>query len=333
MPLLSNVGSADDVAIRARDLCKHFGTTAAVRGCSFDVRFGEVTGFLGPNGAGKTTTLKLIVGLLKPSQGSVLVAGRPFAVHRRPAAVLGSMFEQAGFFPGCSARAHARIVADAVGVSGRRVEEVLDIVGLAAVARRPVRALSLGMRQRLSLGVALLADPPILLLDEPTNGLDPEGIAWFRAFARAQAARGRAVFIASHLLAEMAQSIDHVVVVAEGQIRADCSLSEFIASGAVSTEVRTDRPEVLAAALRDRGYDVHEVAATPGLLVIAGKVADEVGRIAAMAGTPVLALGIREPSLEAIYMAHTSGASLPMTAGSLDLWGAARDSTGSADRR
>ncbi len=333
MPLTSTVGDAGNVAIRARDLSKHFGSTAAVRGCSFDVRFGEVTGFLGPNGAGKTTTLKLIVGLLKPSQGSVLVAGLPFTAHRRPAAVLGSMFEQAGFYPGCSARSHARIVADAVGVTRRRVEEVLDMVGLSAVARRPVRALSLGMRQRLSLGVALLADPLILLLDEPTNGLDPEGIAWFRTFAHSQAARGRAVFIASHLLAEMEQSIDHVVVVAEGQIRADCPLPEFIASGAVSTEVRTDRPEVLAAALRSRGHDVHQDPATPGLLVVAGRAADEVGQIASTAGTTVLALGVHEPSLEAIYLAHTSGASLPMTTSHPDPQGPPVGSVGSTERR
>jgi ABC-2 type transport system ATP-binding protein len=198
-------------------LTKRFGAVTAVRDLSFDVPPG-VTGFLGPNGAGKTTTLRMLLGLVRPSAGTATIGGRRYADLPHPRRVVGAVLEAAGFHPGRSAREHLLILARLDGVPGRRVDAVLDEVGLAGDARRRVGGYSLGMRQRLGLAAALLGDPEVLVLDEPGNGLDPAGMAWLRALLRDLAAQGRTVIVSSHVLAEVAQTVDRVVIVAGGEL-------------------------------------------------------------------------------------------------------------------
>ena len=205
--------------IEVRDLTKTFGRVAAVRGVSFTAPAGQVTGFLGPNGSGKTTTLRMLLGLVRPSEGVALIGGVPYGRLARPRRSVGALLEATGFHPGRRARDHLHVLAAAGGIPGRRVDEVLDQVDLASSANRRVREFSLGMRQRLGLAAALLGDPPVLLLDEPTNGLDPAGIAWLRNLLRGLAGEGRTIVLASHVLGEVAQTADHVVIVSAGQLR------------------------------------------------------------------------------------------------------------------
>src|SRR3954449_281499 len=206
--------------VEFRDLSKRFGDFLAVEELSFDIEAGRVTGFLGPNGAGKSTTLRALLGLVRPSSGSATFDGRRYDQLDRPGAHVGAVLEDASFHPGRSARNHLRAVALTGGHPVGRVAEVLDTVGLAAAADRRVKGYSLGMRQRLAIAAAPLGDPSVLILDEPTNGLDPPGISWIRQLLRQQAAAGHAVLVSSHLLAEVAQSVDDVVVVADGELRA-----------------------------------------------------------------------------------------------------------------
>jgi ABC-2 type transport system ATP-binding protein len=205
--------------VEVRDLTKTFGRVTAVRGVSFTAPGGQVTGFLGPNGSGKTTTLRVLLGLVRPSAGEALIGGIPYRRLARPRRTVGALLEAPGFHPGRRARDHLRVLAAADGIPERRVGEVLDQVDLASAAGRRVREFSLGMRQRLGLAAALLADPEVLLLDEPANGLDPAGIAWLRGLLRSLAGEGRTVVVASHVLSEMAQTVDHVVIVSAGQLR------------------------------------------------------------------------------------------------------------------
>jgi ABC-2 type transport system ATP-binding protein len=205
--------------VQVRDLTKTFGRVTAVRGMSFTAPAGQVTGFLGPNGSGKTTTLRIVVGLVRADAGAALIGGVPYGRLARPRGTVGAMLEASGFHPGRRARDHLRVLADAAGIPGRRADEVLEQVGLASSARRRVRGFSLGMRQRLGLAAALLGDPRVLLLDEPANGLDPAGIAWLRGLLRSLADEGRTVIVASHVLGEVAQIADHVVIVSAGQVR------------------------------------------------------------------------------------------------------------------
>jgi ABC-2 type transport system ATP-binding protein len=205
------------VSIQA--LSKHFGPVPAVDGLTFEVPEGEVTGFLGPNGAGKTTTLRMLLGLVRPSAGTALVDGRPYAQLEQPRRVVGAVLDAGGFHPGRRGRDHVRLAAGTAGIGEGRVEEVLAEVGLTEAAGRRVRGYSLGMRQRLALAVALLGDPRVLVLDEPANGLDPAGMAWLRELLRDRARAGGTVLISSHLLAEVAQTVDRVVVVHQGQLR------------------------------------------------------------------------------------------------------------------
>ena len=202
-----------------RDLTKTFGRVTAVNGMSFTVPAGKVTGFLGPNGAGKTTTLRMVLGLVRPSAGEALIGGVPYHRLARPRRHVGALLEATGFHPGRRARDHLRVLTAAGGLPDRRVDEVLGQVGLASSAGRRVREFSLGMRQRLGLAAALLGDPPVLLLDEPANGLDPAGIAWLRGLLRGLADEGRTILVASHVLSEVAQTADHVVIVNEGRLR------------------------------------------------------------------------------------------------------------------
>jgi len=219
------------VEVEVRGLTKTFGRVTAVRGMSFTAPAGKVTGFLGPNGSGKTTTLRVVLGLVRPDTGGALIGGVPYGRLARPRRTVGALLEASGFHPGRRARDHLLVLADAAGVAGTRVDEVLGQVGLAAAADRRVREFSLGMRQRLGLAGALLGDPQVLLLDEPANGLDPAGIAWLRGLLRGLADDGRTVIVASHVLSEIAQTADHVVIVSDGQVRFAGALGDIGASG------------------------------------------------------------------------------------------------------
>ena len=213
--------------VEVRALTKTFGRVTAVRGVSFTAPAGQVTGFLGPNGSGKTTTLRILLGLVRADAGAALIGGVPYGRLAQPRRMVGAMLEATGFHPGRRARDHLRVLADTADIPGSRVDEVLDQVGLAPAARRRVREFSLGMRQRLGLAAALLGDPRVLLLDEPANGLDPGGIAWLRGLLRGLADEGRTVIVASHVLSEVAQTVDHVVIVSAGQVRFAGPLGEI----------------------------------------------------------------------------------------------------------
>jgi ABC-2 type transport system ATP-binding protein len=218
--------------IEVRGLTKTFGTVTAVRDMSFTAPAGKVTGFLGPNGSGKTTTLRVVLGLIRPTAGEATVGGVPYRRLAQPRRRVGALLEATGFHPGRRAREHLRVLAAASGgLPDRRVDEVLDLVDLSPSANRRVREFSLGMRQRLGLAAALLGDPQVLLLDEPANGLDPAGIAWLRALLRALAGEGRTIVVASHVLSEVAQTADHVVIVNAGELRFSGPLRELGASG------------------------------------------------------------------------------------------------------
>ena len=211
--------AAGSAGVEVRGLTKTFGRVTAVDEISFTAPAGRVTGFLGPNGSGKTTTLRMVLGLVRPDAGEALIGGVRYDRLDQPRRCVGALLEATGFHPGRRARDHLRVLADAAQIPGRRVDEVLDQVDLTSAARRRVREFSLGMRQRLGLAAALLGDPRVLILDEPANGLDPAGIAWLRGLLRGLADEGRTVLVASHVLSEVAQTADHVVIVSEGQLR------------------------------------------------------------------------------------------------------------------
>src|SRR6266487_1837626 len=221
--------------IEARGLRKRYGSTVAVDGLSFDVRPGVVTGFLGPNGSGKSTTMRMMLGLDEPDAGQVRINGRRYRDLRWPLREVGALLEAKAFHPGRSARAHLSALAASNDIPRSRAEEVLAIVGLTSAARRRAGTFSLGMAQRLGIAAALLGDPGVLLLDEPVNGLDPEGIRWIRTLLRSLAAQGRAVFVSSHLISEIAVMAEHLVVIGGGQLLADASLQE-LSAGAASLE-------------------------------------------------------------------------------------------------
>jgi ABC-2 type transport system ATP-binding protein len=217
--------------IEVRGLTKTFGAVTAVRDVSFTAPAGQVTGFLGPNGSGKTTTLRVALGLIRPTAGQALIGGVPYRRLAQPRRRVGALLEATGFHPGRRARNHLAVLAASCGLPGRRVDEVLDLVDLGSSANRRVREFSLGMRQRLGLAAALLGDPQVLLLDEPANGLDPAGIAWLRGLLRGLAGEGRTVVVASHVLGEVAQTADHVVIVNAGELRFSGPLQELGGSG------------------------------------------------------------------------------------------------------
>jgi ABC-2 type transport system ATP-binding protein len=221
--------------IEVRGLTKSFGRVTAVRELTFTAPAGQVTGFLGPNGSGKTTTLRSVLGLVRPDAGTVLIGGVPYRELARPRRAVGALLEATGFHPGRRARDHLRVLTAAAGIPGHRADEVLGQAGLASSGQRRVREFSLGMRQRLGVAAALLGDPQVLLLDEPANGLDPAGIAWLRGLLRGLAAEGRTVLVASHVLAEIAQTADQVVIVSAGRLRFAGPLSEIGADGALES--------------------------------------------------------------------------------------------------
>jgi len=291
--------------IEARGLTKKYGETTAVDDLTFTVEAGSVTGFLGPNGAGKSTTMRMILGLDAPTSGSVTVNGKPYAAHRRPLHEVGALLEARAVHTGRSARNHLLAMAATTGIGRVRVDEVIDLVGLDGVAGRRAGAFSLGMGQRLGIAAALLADPQTLILDEPVNGLDPDGVRWIRHLLTGLAAEGRTVFLSSHLMSEMAQTADHVIVVGGGRLLRDQPMSEFIADAATDVvRVRSPQADELAGLLQ-RTAVVRPVA---GGLEIEGLSSDEVGIAAAGAGITLLELSTQGASLEEAYMALTEDA-------------------------
>ena len=291
--------------IEIRDLHKRFGSIEAVRGLSFDVAPGRVTGFLGPNGAGKSTTLRALLGLLYPTAGTATFDGRRYEELERPSAHVGAVLEDSAFHPGRTARNHLRVMAVTGQHPAGRVGEVLSAVGLSEAADRVVKGYSMGMRQRLAIAGALLGDPEVLILDEPTNGLDPPGIRWMRGLVREQAARGRAVLVSSHLLAEVAQSVDDVVVIAKGELRARGTLEEVLGGpDGPTTEVRAEEPERLVAAVERHGLRVRREGER---LLVLGAPPDRVGRIAGEAAVTLLLLAPRSRSLESAFFELTGG--------------------------
>ena len=290
--------------LSAVELTKRFGDITAVDDLSFDLDAGSVTGFLGPNGAGKTTTMRMLLGLAEPDHGRALVFGRPFAELARPGTRVGAVLEAADLHPGRSARDHLRVLAEVASVPRSRVDEVLALVDLNGAADRRVKGYSLGMRQRLGLAAALLGDPELLILDEPANGLDPEGVRWLRDFLRTFAAQGRTVFVSSHLLAEVAQTVDQVVIISHGRLVAESSLSELTARLAGSVLVAAARPDALEAALHDAGVAAPE--RENGALHVHGVSADRVGEIALAAKVPVRQLVTESSSLEDVFLELTA---------------------------
>ena len=289
-------------ALEVVGLGKSFGSVRAVDDLSFRVEPGRVTGFLGPNGSGKTTTLRMLLGLVRPTDGRALVGGHAYAEHPVPGALVGAALEATGFHPGRTGAAHLAAYAPQVGVGRERCREVLDQVGLTAAADRKVGGYSLGMRQRLGLATALLADPPALVLDEPANGLDPEGIVWLRGFLRHLAAQGRTVLVSSHVLGEVQHTVDDVVVIARGRLVHASSLSELAAMAGARTYVETPTPERLAELCAERGWTCaptgagHEVPDVP---------AAEVGAAAYAAGLELHQLATRGADLEDVFLRLT----------------------------
>jgi ABC-2 type transport system ATP-binding protein len=291
--------------IVARDLTKRYGSTVAVSDLSFEIRPGVVTGFLGPNGAGKSTTMRMIIGLDRPSAGSVRINGQSYEELRRPLHQVGAVLETGALHGGRSAYHHLLSLAQSNGIGKRRVDDVLDLVGLQDAAGRRAGTFSLGMRQRLGLAAALLGDPPVLLCDEPVNGLDPEGILWIRTLLRRLAAEGRTVFVSSHLMSEMAQTADRLIVLARGRLIADATTAEVIAGAAMtSVRVRTPKPGELRAALVAAG--AHVSGTSDGLLVT-GADAPDVGELAWRHGIPLHHLSTEQASLEEAFMELTRG--------------------------
>ncbi len=292
--------------IQATGLTKRYGDTTAVDDVSFTVQPGVVTGFLGPNGAGKSTTMRMIVGLDRPSAGTVTVDGVPYSRHRAPLAEVGSLLDARAVHPGRSARDHLLAQARTHGLGRRRVEEVIEATGLGPVARRRAGTYSLGMGQRLGIAAALLGDPRTLILDEPVNGLDPDGVLWVRNLLRGLAAEGRTVLLSSHLMSEMALTADHLVVLGRGRVIADAPLADIVARARVATvRVRTPQTAALEAALRRRpGVDVRPV--EHDALDVSGCTAPEVAATAAGAGVVIHELAPVRTSLEDAYMQLTA---------------------------
>ena len=293
--------------IEAHGLTKRYGGTTAVDDLSFTIAPGSVTGFLGPNGAGKSTTMRMIVGLDRPTSGSVTVNGKPYATHRSPLTEVGALLDAKAVHPGRSARSHLRTMAATHGISTTRVDEVIEMTGLTGVATKRVGGFSLGMGQRLGIAAALLGDPRTLILDEPVNGLDPEGVQWVRRLVRLLASEGRTVFLSSHLMSEMAQSADQLLVIGRGRIIASGPVQTVIDS-VIGATVRVRSPRVAELARLLVGGGVSLTPADDGALDVHGLSAEEIGDTAATHGIPVHELSPRSASLEEAYMNLTQDA-------------------------
>ncbi|MFJ5811169.1 ATP-binding cassette domain-containing protein [Streptomyces sp. NPDC093093] len=290
-------------------LTKRYGDTVAVDGLTLDIEAGRVTGFLGPNGAGKSTTMRMILGLDHPTSGLALIGGLPYAALAHPLRRVGALLDAKAVHPARSARAHLLAQAQSNGIPVRRVGEVLETVGLAAVAGRRVGAFSLGMHQRLGVAGALLGDPEVLVFDEPVNGLDPDGVRWVRELVRAQAARGRTVLLSSHLMSEMQLTADQLVIIGRGRLLADTSMADFLArSTATSVRVRVPDPDDRRALLGDlRAQKETQVEERlDGEMCVRGRTAVEVGDLAHRLGVRLHRLDEAQASLEEAYMELTA---------------------------
>jgi ABC-2 type transport system ATP-binding protein len=289
--------------IEARGLTKRYDDKLAVDDLTFTVRPGVVTGFLGPNGAGKSTTMRMILGLDAPTAGTVTVNGRRYADHAAPLCEVGALLEARALHPGRSARAHLAALAATTGIPRRRVDEVVDLVGLGEAAGRRAGKFSLGMGQRLGLAAALLGDPATIMLDEPVNGLDPDGILWIRNLLKSLAAEGRTVFVSSHLMSEMALTATQLIVVGRGRLIADVSVAELTHANRTSVRVRSPQ----AAQLRDvlAGPQVTITSVEAGVLTITGLDSEAIGRAAAHHGVVLYELVPQSASLEEAYMELT----------------------------
>ena len=288
--------------ITVSGLTKKYGERTVVDDVSFALEPGSVTGFLGPNGAGKTTTMRMITGLVPASAGTALVNGRPYTALPNPGAVMGTLLDAGAVHPGRSGRVHLQILASTIGVPDKRVDEVLELVGLSDAARRRIGGYSLGMRQRLGIAGALLADPPVLMFDEPANGLDPEGIRWMRDLLRGHAARGGTVLLSSHLLGEVEHTVDRLVVIGGGRIVADGPIRQLL--GTDGTVVRALDPVRLGTALAGSGLDVQ--ARPDGALLIPDASPERVGRLAAAHGLVLVDLRPLEHGLEDLFFSLTT---------------------------
>ncbi len=297
--------------IELRGLTKHYGQTVAVQDLSFTVRPGQVTGFLGPNGAGKSTTMRMILGLDKPTAGTALIQGKPYRELDHPLRTVGALLDAKWVHPNRSARAHLEWMAASNDIPKSRVEDVLRLVGLSEVAGKAAGGFSLGMSQRLGLAGALLGDPQVLLFDEPVNGLDPEGILWIRRFMQRLAAEGRTVLVSSHLLSEMAQTAEHLVVIGRGQLISDSTTQEFIERASEqSVRVRSPQLDQLRSVLTSNGMTVKEDGSGQDgpALVVAGVTSDAVGKLAGANDITLFELAPQRASLEEAFMRMTGGA-------------------------
>jgi ABC-2 type transport system ATP-binding protein len=296
-----------EAAIEVAGLVKRFGAARALDGMTFSVLHGQVTGFVGPNGAGKTTTMRVILGLDAADEGTALVGGQPYRSLRHPLSHLGALLDASALQPGRSARNHLLWLAHSQGLGARRVDEVIEQAGLQSVARRKAGGYSLGMRQRLGIAAALLRDPPVLMMDEPFNGMDPEGIVWMRGFLRALAAEGRAVLVSSHLMSELQDTADYLVVVGRGKVIADASVRDLIAAASgdrvqLRTAARGDAMTVLARAGA-------RVAMTgPDRLIVSGLPADRVVAALTDSRVPFAEVSAHRATLEEAYMELTRDA-------------------------
>ncbi|MFH5208388.1 ABC transporter ATP-binding protein [Antrihabitans spumae] len=296
--------------IEVKGLTKHYGPTVAVDDLSFTVPAGQVTGFLGPNGAGKSTTMRMILGLDKPTSGSALINGKPYHQLAHPLREVGALLDARWVHPNRSARAHLQWMAASNGIAKSRVDEVLRLVGLSEVASKNAGGFSLGMSQRLGLAGALLGDPPVLLFDEPVNGLDPEGILWIRRFMQRLASEGRTVLVSSHLLSEMSQTAEQLVVIGRGRLISDSTVQEFIDKSSESAvRVRSPQLDALRSLLIARGLTVREDGESelgPALLVV-GATTDTIGAAAGENGVTLFELSAQRGSLEEAFMKLTGG--------------------------
>ncbi|MFD6389779.1 ABC transporter ATP-binding protein [Nocardia sp. NPDC055029] len=293
--------------IELRGLTKQFGQTVAVQDLSFTVHPGQVTGFLGPNGAGKSTTMRMILGLDRPTSGTALIDGKRYEDLERPLTQVGALLDAKWVHPNRSARAHLEWLAVSNDLPKSRVEEVLRLVGLSEVAGKNAGGFSLGMSQRLGLAGALLGDPKVLLFDEPVNGLDPEGILWIRRFMQRLAAEGRTVLVSSHLLSEMAQTAEHLIVIGRGQLIADTTTKDFIdRASEQSVRVRSPQLDQLRSLLTSHGMTVREEG--DAALIVAGVTSDEVGKVAGTNNVTLYELAPQQASLEEAFMRMTGGA-------------------------
>jgi ABC-2 type transport system ATP-binding protein len=296
-----------EATIEVAGLRKRFGSALALDGMSFVVRPGKVTGFVGPNGAGKSTTMRVILGLDAPDRGTALVDGQPYASLRHPLSHIGALLDAGALQPGRRARNHLLWLAHSQGLTARRVDQVIEQAGLTSVARRKAGGYSLGMRQRLGIAAAMLGDPPILMLDEPFNGLDPEGIVWMRGFLRSLAGQGRAVLVSSHLMSELQDTADHLVVVGRGKVIADTGVAELIAAASgdrvnVRTSARAEAMTVLAHA------GVIVAATDRDFLTVAGLPAERVVAVLTEAGIGFSEVSAHRATLEEAYMEMTRDA-------------------------